>query len=90
VQVYEAVDGQIEIRYRDRVMRYTEFSAETRAAHRALARPPAPAATPRPSPTGRRRGQQSPDHPWRAQVYDTHQQSRQLAKDRRAWQRAQP
>jgi len=25
VQVYEAVDGEIEIRYRDRVMRYQEL-----------------------------------------------------------------
>jgi transposase len=88
VQVYEAVDGQIEIRYRDRVMRYTELSAEARATPRAPA-PPAPATRPRPSAT-RRRGQQSADHPWRTQVYDTHQQSRQLAKDRRAWQRAHP
>src|SRR5918992_4109655 len=37
VHVYETVDGQIEIRYRDRVMRSQELSAETLATKRAAA-----------------------------------------------------
>ena len=89
VQVYETVDGQIEIRYRDRMMRCQELSAESRAAKRATApaaNRPAPAA---PSATPRHRGQ-SADHPWRDQVITDHHAYRQLAKHRRAWERAQP
>lgn len=89
VQVYETVDGQIEIRYRDRMMRCQELSAESRAAKRATApaaNRPAPAA---PSATPRHRGQ-SADHPWRDQVITDHHVYRQLAKHRRAWERAQP
>jgi transposase len=97
VQVYEGADGQIEIRYRDRVMRHQELSAERVAANRATA--PSPA-QPAPSPptasrspqcvTPRRRGQQSADHPWRTQVVTDHYAYQQFAKDRRAWEREQP
>jgi transposase len=84
VQMYEAVDGAIEIRYRDRVMRYQELSAESLTAKRATAsRPPR---TPTPPP----RHGQSADHPWRDQVVRDHHAYRQLAKDRRAWERVQP
>lgn len=88
VQVYEAVDGQIEIRYRGRVMRYQELSAETLAAQRAAVPtvPAPPAARPPASP--RRRGQ-SADHPWHQGV-TLYRASRQSARDRRAWERVQP
>lgn len=95
VQLYEAVDGQIEIRYRDRVMRYQELSAEHLAAQRATASaasrpaPPAPT-TLRPSaPAVRRRGQQSADHPWH-HVVAQYETGKQLAAARRAWDRVQP
>jgi transposase len=86
VQVYEAVDGQLEIRYRARVMRYHELSAETLRAPRLIA--PVPS-TPRAAAGPPRRGQ-STDHPWRDQVFTDHDVYRQLAKDRRAWARGQP
>jgi transposase len=95
VQLYEAVDGQIEIRYRDRMMRYQELSAEHLAAQRATAsaadRPASPAPTAvRPSaPAVRRRGQQSADHPWH-HVVAQYETGKQLAAARRAWERAQP
>jgi transposase len=84
VTVYEAHTGQLEIRYRDRVMRWSEVAAP-------VAKPAAPAAmqAARPTPPSRRRGQ-SPDHPWRRQAIDDYYAYRQLAKDRRAWERVQP
>jgi transposase len=90
VQVYEAVDGQIEIRYRDRVMRYQELVADRLATQRATAATQRPQPAPPPATPHRRRGQQSADHPWRNQIYDAHQLSRQLGKDRRAWERKHP
>jgi transposase len=80
VTVSEAATGQLEIRYRDRVMRWTEVAAPQ----------PKPAA-PRPllpKTPARRRGQ-SADHPWHQAVSD-HYAYQQLAKDRRAWERVQP
>jgi len=95
VHVYEAADGHVEIRYRDRVIRYEELPAEHVAAKRALVpatyRPaPAPTAAPSAVAPPLRRGQQSPDHPWRTQAITDHDAYRQLAKDRRAWDRVQP
>ena len=97
VQVYEAADGQIEIRYRGRVMRYQELSAERLSAQRATApavhRPaPTPSSAPRPSPLvtpPRRRGQQHADHPWHHGV-TRHREYLDFARDRRAWERVQP
>jgi hypothetical protein len=88
VEVYEAADGQIEIRYRGRGMRYEERSAATVRQQRAAARPADLAAAP-PAPPARRRGQ-SADHPWRHQVVADHYLHRRMAKDRRAWERGQP
>jgi hypothetical protein len=95
VQVYEACDGQIEIRYRDRAMRYAELSADALTATRAEApaayRPgPAtsPAAHPPPGPR-RRRGHQGADHPWHHSVTQRCEYL-QFARDRRAWERVQP
>ena len=95
VQVYEAADGQIEIRYRDRVMRCQELSAEHLAAQRATAsaadRPalPVPTAVRPSAPAVRRRGQQSADHPWH-HVVAQYETGKQLAAARRAWERVQP
>jgi len=92
VQVYEAVDGQIEIRYRDRAMRYQELSAESLAATRAtapVAYRPAPAPPAPPPPVPRRRRGQTADHPWH-QAVTSHREYLQLARDRRAWERVQP
>ena len=97
VQVYEAVDGQIEIRYRDRVMRHQELPAESLLAQRAtgpaayqVAPSTPPASQPPPPMPPSRRGGQEADHPWRDQIFENHAAYRQLAKDRRAWQRGQP
>jgi transposase len=80
VLVYETIDGQIEIRYRDRVMRWTEVTAP--------APTPAPSST-RTTPAPRRshpsRWKPCADHPWRRSVDASHS-ARQLAKDRRAWE----
>jgi len=62
VVVCESVDGHLEIRYRDRVMRWTEITASAAARVRSaqpIARPSSHAAT-----TPRRRSHPSADHPW--------------------------
>ena len=87
VQVFEAPDGTIDIRYRDRRMRWTEIPAPRPA-------PPVTAAAARPSmepKPGRQpsRFGQSADHPWR-QAPGEHARYRQVARDRRAWERVQP
>ena len=86
VQVLEDVTGQIEIRYRDRRMRWTEITPPPpQSAPMAATRPSLP-----PSPTTRSRRQgQAADHPWH-QVVKEYYAYQQLAKDRRAWERAQP
>jgi transposase len=93
VQIYEAADGQIEIRYRDRVMRYHELTvgtATTTRAPAAVVRPVPSAVGPRaPATIPRRRGQQSADHPWYHGAEQC-RESQQLAKERRAWERVQP
>lgn len=86
VLVYEARDGQIEIRYRDRVMRWTEIPASTKPAAPAATRPArAVTAAAR---IGRRG--KSADHPWRHRAVEDHYAYQQMAKDRRAWERVQP
>jgi len=81
VQVYEAMDGQLEIRYRDRVMRWTDVQPPT---------PTAAVASLAPRVSAPHRGsvrikpKVSADHPWRHGVEDYYV-ARQLAKDRRAW-----
>ena len=86
VLVTEASDGQIEIRYRDRAMRWTELAA----------RPPKPSTTfPQrvaAEPNGPRRLKPKPqcaDHRWRHVVEDYYA-ARELAKARRAWLAVQP
>ena len=87
VRVFEDVAGQLEIRYRDRVMRWTELAipaAAKPATARAATPPvrPAPAvAPPRPPPCA--------DHPWRRAV-DQVRIDRQLAADRKAYAAVNP
>ena len=68
VQVYEAADGQIDIRYRDRVMRWQEIAAESLLAKQTTspqAWRPAPLPAPAAAPRRVRRPRPSVDHPWR-------------------------
>lgn len=83
VLVYEDQAGQIEIRYRDRVMRWAEVPKGRRTPAPMLALP-SDAATP--PIRGPRAGG---DHPWRHVVEDD-RIARQLAKERRAWLAVQP
>jgi hypothetical protein len=85
VMVYEAIDGTLEIRYRDQVMRWTEHPAAAPAVKRSSAPPPAHA----PAAGIRQRPNVSRDHPWYHGAAD-HAVFQQLAKDRRAWERVQP
>lgn len=66
VVVCESVDGQLEIRYRDRAMRWTEIAAGTVASPAAAVTgaPPVSAA-----PRSRRRYHPATDHPWRHDRY---------------------
>lgn len=86
VHVFEDAAGHIEIRYRDRRMRWTEIVVPLLPP--VAPAPPRPALLPAPPPRSTHRGQ-SADHPWHHVVKDyyAHQQ---LAKDRRAWERVQP
>jgi len=87
VQVLEDAAGQIEIRYRDRRMRWTEVvpplvpTSTPPVGTRPPARPPSGL---RPGPGGL-----SADHPWHQGATD-HYAYQQFAKDRRAWERVQP
>jgi len=85
VQVFEDAAGAIEIRYRDRVMRWTQL---TPSATSVLPGHPRPQAPPTPQPSRRRRGQ-NPDHPWHHGVEQYHEYQ-QCARERRAWERVQP
>jgi transposase len=68
IQVYESADGRIEIRYRDRVMRWQEIAPDSLLAKLTTA-PKAWQPTVPPSPTVTaghvRRNRPSVDHPWR-------------------------
>jgi transposase len=87
VQVCEDATGQIEIRYRDRAMRWTEIPASsvTTPVPPASSRSaPPPLRPPAPRPRG-----QSADHPWHHGTTQ-YQEYLQVARDRRAWHRAHP
>jgi transposase len=87
VTVYEAATGQLEIRYRDRVIRWTEVAAPLpKLAAAPVA--PGPSLPPTPKTRSRRRGQ-SADHPWHHGVED-YRARLQLAAARRAWLAVQP
>ena len=85
VLVYEAIDGSLEIRYRDRVMRWTEGAAATAA----TAPSSVPAAATAPARALRNRPRVLADHPWR-RVVDEFHRDQQLAADRRAWRAVNP
>jgi hypothetical protein len=84
VIVYEREDGQLEIRYRERLMRWTEITPAARAmtspAPTVGRRAPAPRVPPRPP---------GADHPWR-HVVERYTTDKQLQRERRAWERVQP
>jgi transposase len=87
VLVYEAIDGQIEIRYRGRAMRWTELRPQ--APTSAVAPP-----TARVTPAGREAVRIRPripgaDHPWR-QTFEQHRIDQQLAADRKAYAAVNP
>jgi transposase len=86
VQLFESEHGAIDIRYRGRLMRWTEIAPRSRAR-------PTPVVPPTPVvvlPNARRlRPNVSADHPWHHGVQD-YAQARRLARDRRAWARVQP
>lgn len=87
VVVYEAPDGALEIRYRDRVLRWTDITGQVR-----VAAPPAP--PPRPGPASSRTIRLKPrrvcdDHPWRRGP-DQHRLDQQLAADRKAYAAVHP
>ena len=85
VTVCEDAAGQIEIRYRDRRMRWTEIPAGPQPVVSATAPPVRPSTPPPPL----RRWRPAADHPWHDEVPQYHAH-RQLARDRRAWERVQP
>ena len=87
VQVLEDAAGQIEIRYRDRRMRWTDIAPPSLTPS-AGPPPPRPVLPPTPKPRPQRRGQPA-DHPWH-HVVTQHHQYLQLSRDRRAWARVQP
>ena len=82
VQVLEDAAGQIDIRYRDRRMRWTEIAPPPQ-------KPVGPSVPPGPKTASRPRGRLA-DHPWRHQAVTDHYAFQQTAKARRAWERAQP
>jgi transposase len=88
VTVYEAPTGQLEIRYRERVMRWTEITAPLPKSVAPDAGQPAAPAPPKAT-QARRRGP-VPDHPWRTHAVEQHYAFQQFIKDRRAWERVQP
>jgi transposase len=81
VHVFEDVAGQFEIRYRDRVMRWTELATPAAAtpALTKLASPPGHPATA----VGPQQRRPCADHPWR-RVVDQFRIDQQLAADRKA------
>jgi len=87
VHVYEAADGQIEIRYRDRVMRWTEIKPQPPGESVPPTAGPVPAERPRVVRLKPRRV--CDDHPWRGSV-DQFRIDQQLAADRKAYTAVNP
>lgn len=82
VRVYEAQDGQIEIRYRDRAIRWTEIVGPVASAAATGAERPAASTAPRPRVP-------CADHPWR-HVVQEYTDARRLAAERRARAAVEP
>jgi transposase len=87
VRVFEDVAGQLEIRYRDRVMRWTELAIPA-AAKPATPIPANPPGRPAPAVAPPRRPPCA-DHPWRRAV-DQFRLDQQLAADRKAYAAVNP
>jgi transposase len=88
VLVYETSDGQLEIRYRDRAMRWTELQSPP---PREPVKPSAAPARPDRPPAIRLKPRRvCEDHPWRHQAVEQYVAGRDLIKARRAWERVQP
>ncbi len=87
VLVYEAVDGQVEIRYRDRVMRWTEITSQPPSESIKPTAPPRPPDPPRVVRLKPHRV--CDDHPWRGAV-DQFRIDQQLAADRKAYAAVNP
>jgi len=89
VAVREAADGTLEIRYRDRVMRWSELTPSARGE----APVPAQPAAAHDAAAGRGAIRIKPrvldDHPWRSAV-EAFRRGQQLAADRRAWRAVNP
>jgi hypothetical protein len=87
VLIYEAINGQLEIRYRDRVMRWTEIKPQPLIESGALTAAPVP---PSHSPVVRLKPRRvCDDHPWRRSV-DQFRLDQQLAADRKAYHAVNP
>ena len=84
VLLYEAAHGQIEIRYRDRVMRWTELAIPIASKP---APPPSRVVPPLPAPGRQRRP--GADHSWRRMV-EQFRIDQQLAADRKAYAAVNP
>jgi transposase len=87
VWVYEAIDGQLEIRYRDRVMRWTEVSPQLQTDTVKPAAAPVRPEGPRVVRIKPRRV--CDDHPWRRSV-EQFRIDQQLAADRKAYAAVNP
>jgi head-tail adaptor len=84
VRVFEDVAGQLEIRYRDRVMRWTELAIPV------ASKPARPPARPvQPAPVAARQRRPGADHPWRRAV-EQFRIDQQLAADRKAYAAVNP
>jgi hypothetical protein len=87
VLVYETSDGQLEIRYRDRVMRWTELQSPTPSEP---VKPSAPSVRPgRPRVIRLKPRRVCDDHPWRRSV-EQFRIDQQLAADRKAYDAVNP
>jgi transposase len=84
VDVFEDVTGQLEIRYRDRVMRWTELAIPVAST------PARPSARPvQPAPVAARQHRPGADHPWRRAV-EQFRIDQQLDADRKAYAAVNP
>jgi hypothetical protein len=87
VRVFENGAGQLEIRYRDRMIRWTELAIPV-TAKPAMATPALPAVRPATASVPQRR-RPCADHPWR-RVVDQFRLDQQLAADRKAYAAVNP